>query len=43
MANNNESPSTKLSLFFANKGLYPDINFDIVEFFDASICEQIFK
>ncbi len=42
-ANNNESASTKLSLFFATKGLHPRMSFDIVELSDASTRERILK
>ncbi len=42
-ANNNQSAFTKLSPFFATKGLHFCISFDIIELFDTSICERIFK
>ena len=42
-ANNNESVSTKLSLFFATKGLHPRMSFDIVDLSNASTCERILK
>lgn len=41
--NNNELISTKLTPFFIFKNLYPNISFDIVEFFDANTYERIFK
>ena len=41
--NNNESASTKLSPFFATKGLHPRMSFDIIDLSNANICEQIFK
>lgn len=41
--NNNVSASIQLSPFFATKILHPNISFKIVEFFKASIYEQIFK
>lgn len=34
--------ATKLSPFFATKGLHPRISFDIVELSDASTCKRIF-
>ena len=40
-ANNNESASTKLSPFFATKGLHPRMSFDKVELSDASTRERI--
>ncbi len=43
IANNNKSASTKLSPFFATKGLHFYMNFDIVDLSDASTCEWIFK
>ena len=42
-ANNNESASTKLSPFFATKGLHPRMSFDIVELSDTSTRERILK
>ena len=42
-ANNNQSASTKLSSFFAIKGFYPHMSFDIVELSDTSTREQILK
>ena len=42
-ANNNKSAFTKLSPFFATKGLHPHMSFDIVDFSNASTCERIFK
>lgn len=41
-ANNNESISTKFSLFFATKELHSYISFDKVELFNDSICDKIF-
>ena len=40
-ANNNESASTKLSPFFATKGLHPHMSFDKVELSDTSTRERI--
>lgn len=42
-ANNNESASTKLSLFFTTKDLQLYINFNIVELSDTSNRERIFR
>lgn len=42
-ANNNKLASTKLSPFFAIKGLHPCISFDTVEISDASNCKRIVK
>ncbi len=42
-ANNNESASTKLSPFFATKGLDPRMSFDILDLSNASTRERIFK
>ena len=42
-ANNNESASTKLCLFFASKDLHPHMSFDIVDLSNASIHERIHK
>ena len=42
VANNNESASIKLSLFFATKDFHPYISFDIVELSNISTCERIF-
>ena len=41
--NNNESASTKLSPFFATKGLHPRISFDIVDLSNAGTYERILK
>lgn len=43
MGKKNESASTKLSPFFATKGLHPRMSFDIVELSDASTRERILK
>ena len=43
VAHNNISASTKLSLFFATKSLYPYISFDIVELSNASAYKEILK
>ena len=43
VANNNNSAPTRLSLFFASKGLYLRISFDIVDFSDTTTCERINK
>ena len=40
-ANNNESASTKLSLFFDTTGLHVYMSFERVELLDASICKRI--
>lgn len=37
--NNDKSASTKLTLIFVIKGLYPRISFDIVEISNISTCE----
>ncbi len=42
-ANNNESASTKLSQFFAIKGLHPRLSFDIVDLSNASTHDRILK
>ena len=42
-ANNNESSSTKLSPFFASKGLHPRMSFDIVDLSNANTRERIHK
>ena len=42
-ANNNNSASTKLFLFFASKGLHLCMSFDVVDFSDTTTCEQINK
>ena len=42
-ANNNESASTKLSPFFASKGLHPRMSFDIVDLSNANTRERIYK
>ena len=41
--NNNESASTKLSLFFATKSFHPRMSFDIVDLSDTSTRERILK
>lgn len=43
IANNNESTSTKLSLFLATKSLYPRMSFDIVIPSNTSTHERIHK
>ena len=43
VANNNDFLSIKLSPFFASRGLYPWISFDIVNFSDTITHEQINK
>ncbi|WP_375449251.1 hypothetical protein [uncultured Nostoc sp.] len=43
VANNNNPASTRLSLFFASKGLYPHINFDVIDFLDTTTCKWIKK
>ena len=40
---NNESASTKLSLFFPTKGMHHHISFDIVDLSNSSTCKRIFK
>lgn len=42
-ANNNDSISTKLSLFFASKDLYLYISFNIIDFSDITTCKEINK
>lgn len=42
-ATNNKSAFIKLCPFFVSKDLDPCISFDIVDFYNASICEQILK
>ena len=42
-ANNNELASTKLSPFYATKGLHPHMSFDIVDFSNTSTRKRIFK
>ena len=37
--NNNDSLSTKLSPFFASRGLYPRISFDIINFLNTTTHE----
>lgn len=39
--NNNDSAFTRLSLFFTSRGLYLCISFDIIDFLDFIICEQL--
>ena len=41
--NNNDFLSTKLSLFFASRGLHPWMNFDIVHFLNIITHKQINK
>lgn len=41
--NNNKSAFIKLSPFFVFKNLHLYINFDIVDFFNANTCKQIYK
>ena len=43
VANNNESASTKLSLFLASRGLYLHMSFDIVDLLDTITRERINK
>ena len=40
-ANINNFTSTKLSLFFVLKDLHPCMSFDVINFLDIIICEQI--
>lgn len=40
---NNESASTKFSLFFTTKDLHLRVSFDIIKFSDSNTCEQIFN
>ena len=42
-ANNIESTSTKLSPFFATKGLHPCMSFYKVELSNTSTCKRIFN
>ena len=42
-ANNNDSASTKLSPFFALRGLYPRMSFDIVDLSDTTTRKRINK
>lgn len=42
-ANNNKSTFTKLFLFFAFKGLYSHLSFDIVNISNANTYKQIHK
>lgn len=41
--NNNDSVSTKLSPFFASKGLHSRINFDIIDILDTKTRKRINK
>lgn len=41
--NNNKFISTKLSPFFTSRGIYPYINFDIIDFLDIITHKQINK
>lgn len=43
VANNNDSLSTRLSLFFISKNLYPRISFNVVNFSDITTCKRINK
>lgn len=43
VTNNNEIVFTNLSPYFATKYSYSYINFDMVEIFNTSTYEQIFK
>lgn len=43
MANNNDSLSTRLSLFFVSENLYPCISFDVVNFSDIITRKRINK
>ena len=42
-ANNNNSASTKLSPFFASRGLYPRMSFDVIDLSDKTTHKQIDK
>ena len=42
-ANNNNFLLTRLSPFFASRGLHPCMNFDIINLSDTTTCEQINK
>ena len=42
-ANNNNFAFTKLSPFFASKGLHPRMSFDVVDLSDTTIHERINK
>ena len=41
--NNNNSISTRLSLFFAKRGLYPRMSFNVVDLSDTTTRERINK
>lgn len=43
VANNNKWASTKLFPFFASKGLYLHMSFDIIDIFDANTWKRIYK
>ena len=42
-ANNNNFSSTRLSLFFASRGLHPRISFDVVDLSDTITRKRINK
>ena len=42
-ANNNDSSSTRLSLFFASRSLHPRMSFDVVDLSDTTTRERINK
>ena len=42
-ANNNDSSSTKLSPFFASRGLHPRMSFDVVDLSDTTTRKRINK
>ena len=42
-ANNNDSASIKLSSFFASRGLYLCMSFDVVDFLDTTTRKRINK
>ena len=42
-ANNNDSASTKLSPFFASRGLHLRMSFDVVDLSDTTTRERINK
>ena len=42
-ANNNDSLSTRLSPFFASRGLHPRMSFDVVDLLDTTTRERINK
>ena len=42
-ANNNNSASTKLSPFFASRGLHLHISFNVIDLLDTTTCERINK